>query len=258
MRKIDGSEMKFVLSGVTPAFANAIRREAMRSVPIMAVDEVEFVKNDSAIYDEILAHRLAMVPLRTPLEGYSLPGECKCKDGRCPECAAELSIDVEGPTTVTSADLKSSDDEVTPVGGPIPLVKLLEGQGLKFTAIARLGFGKDHAKWQPGIVAYKYMPIIDIDLKKCNVCKKCVEACPRDVFEIKEGKLHVKDLESCSECKSCSEVCPEDAVKVSGDPTKFIFVVESFGSLPPDQIILRAIDSLKGKFEEFSKLVKKL
>jgi DNA-directed RNA polymerase subunit D len=258
IRKLDRNEMKLVLSGVDPAFANALRRSALREVPTMAVDEVEFKRNDSAMYDEILAHRLAMIPLRTPLEGYALPEECKCGGEGCPECTVELRLKAEGPTMVVSGDLKSSDEEVGPINDSIPIVKLLEGQGLEFTAIARLGFGKDHAKWKPGVVAYKYAPVINIDRKECDLCEKCIEACPKHVLEMKERKLCVGDLEACTMCEECVRVCPKGALKVSGDSTKFIFTVESSGTLPPEQIVLRAIGSLKGKFGEFSKLVKKL
>ncbi|MDI6655857.1 MAG: hypothetical protein QME59_08285, partial [Candidatus Hydrothermarchaeota archaeon] len=59
-------------------------------------------------------------------------------------------------------------------------------------------------------------------------------------------------------CKACAEACSPKAVKVSGDPTKFIFRIESSGALPPEQILLRATEALGDKFEEFSKLVKKL
>ncbi len=258
IRKLEGSEMEFVLHDSSPAFANAIRRVAMHEVPVMAVDEVEFKVNDSAMYDEILAHRLGMIPLRTPLKGYNLPGECGCREGRCPKCSVDLTLKREGPTTVMSGDLKSSDDDVVLVSGSIPLLKLDKGQRLELTAIARLGFGKDNAKWQAGVMAYKYMPVLEFDEKACNACGECVKACPKAIIEIVDGKVRVKDLTLCTMCKACAEACSPKAAKVSGDPTKLIFRIESSGTLPPEQILLRATEALGNKFEEFSKLAKKL
>jgi len=257
IRKLDGDEMEFVLSGSNPAFANSIRRAAMREVPVMAVDEVEFKSNDSAMYDEVIAHRLALVPLRTPLKGYNLPEECSCREGRCPKCSVELTLKKEGPAVVTTGDLKSSDEEVRPVSDSIPIVKLGRGQKLELTAIARLGVGKEHAKWQPGLVTYKYMPVIEFD-ENCNACGECVKACPKGILEVVDGKVLVKDLTLCNLCKACVESCPNDAVKVSGDPTRFLFRVESSGAFSPDQLILQAMKVLGEKFEEFSKLVGKL
>jgi DNA-directed RNA polymerase subunit D len=258
IRKLEGDEMEFVLSGSTPAFANSLRRAMMREVPTMAVDEVEFRVNDSAMYDEIIAHRLALLPLRTPAKGYVLPSECGCREGRCPRCSVELTLKVEGPATVKSDDLRSSDEEVKPVSDSIPIVDLEKGQRLEFTAIARLGLGRDHAKWQPGIAAYKYMPVLEFDKKACDACGECVKACPRRILEVIDGKVRVKDLTLCIMCKACVEACPKEAVKLTGDPTKFVFRVESFGAHPPENILLQAMKSLQGKFENFSKLAGKL
>ncbi|MFH1822001.1 MAG: DNA-directed RNA polymerase subunit D [Methanobacteriota archaeon] len=258
VRKLKGDEMEFVLSDANPAFVNSLRRAALRDVPVMAVDEVEFTVNDSAMYNEIIAHRLAMIPLTTPLKGYALPGECGCKDGRCQKCAADLGLSQEGPGMVYSESMKSSDEEVKPVSGSIPLVKLENGQKLELLAIARLGLGKEHAKWQPGVIAYKYLPVLEFDAKLCDACGECVKACPKQILEIVDKKVKVTDLTQCIMCKACAEVCHSNAVKVSGDPTKFIFRVESSGTLPPDKIILKAVEVLRDKFEEFPKLLKKL
>jgi len=258
VRKLAGDEMEFVLSGANPAFANSLRRAALRDVPTMAVDEVEFKINDSAMYDEIIAHRLAMVPLSTPIKGYALPGECGCKEGRCEKCAVDLGLSQEGPGMVFSESMESSDDEVKPVSGTVPIVKLENGQKLELVAIARLGFGKEHAKWQPGVIGYKYMPVLEFDPKLCDACGECVKACPKGILKISDKKVKVTDLTQCTLCKACAEVCPAKAAKVSGDQSKFVFKVESSGTLPPEQIILKAMDTLQVKFEEFAKLVKKL
>lgn len=255
--KAKGQEMEFILAESTPAFANSLRRAAMYEVPVMAIDEVEFLVNDSAMYDEVIAHRLAMIPIKTPSKGYKMPEKCGCKEGRCPQCSVEFRVKAQGPATVTSADLKSSDEEVVPVSPDIPIVKLEKGQRLEFTAIARLGLGKNHAKWQPGLVSYKYMPVIEID-KSCTACGDCVEACPKRILEISEGKLRVKEISECTICGSCVEACTAGAIKVSGDQSTFIFRVESSGALPPDQIIMRAAKALEEKFEEFADAADKI
>lgn len=257
-RKLENDEMEFVLSGSNPAFANSLRRAMTREVPIIAIDEVEFKTNDSAMYDEIIAHRLALVPLRTPPKGYALPDECSCRERHCPKCSVDLTLKLKGPATASSGNLKSSDEEVKPVSDSISIVKLDKGHQLELTAIAHLGLGKEHARWQPGIVSYKYMPVLEFDQKACNACEECVKACPKHILEIVDGKIKVKDITLCTMCKACVEVCPKDAVKVTGDSTKFIFHIESSGTLPPKQLLLRAMKVLEDKSEEFSKLVNKL
>src|SRR5438445_7527458 len=71
--------LRFVLSGVKPAFANALRRIMLSEVPVMAIDDVMILENNSVMYDEILAHRLGLIPITTDLESYNLPEECTCK-----------------------------------------------------------------------------------------------------------------------------------------------------------------------------------
>ena len=257
IRKLEGDEMEFVLSEADPAFANALRRAMLREVPIMAIDEVEFVANDSVMYDEILSHTLGLLPLRTP-DGYLMPDECKCKEGRCSKCSVSLTLKREGPATVTSGDLRSSDKKVVPVSGSVPLVKLSEGQKLEFTAIARLGLGREHSKRQPGVIAYKYMPVFEVDLKACDGCRACIEHCPRNILELSKDKVRIIDVEKCTMCRACVEACPRDAIRVEHDDSRFIFRIESTGALPPERILLKATEALGKKCKEFVKQVKKL
>ncbi|MCD6092977.1 MAG: DNA-directed RNA polymerase subunit D [Candidatus Aenigmarchaeota archaeon] len=156
-------KMKFILSDSNPAFANALRRVMTNEVPTMAIEYVEFQKNSSAMFDEIIAHRLGMIPL-TYSNAYSLPSECKCKGKGCSHCQAKLSFDsskIKKPKntdtsyTVVSGDLNPSDPDIKPLNPDIPIVELFNDQELKFDAVARLGVGMSHAKWQAANVGFE-------------------------------------------------------------------------------------------------------
>jgi DNA-directed RNA polymerase subunit D len=144
--------LRFVLSDVSPAFANAIRRIILAEVPVMAIDDVMILENNSVMYDEILAHRLGLIPVTTD-QTYNLPEECTCKSELgCEKCRASLSLEVEASDPVEvvySSNLKPENPEVKPVSDKIPIIKLAQGQRVKLEAYARLGRGRDHAKWQP-------------------------------------------------------------------------------------------------------------
>ena len=141
------------LEGVDRSYANAVRRFCISEVPSMAIDDIVILENSSVLYDEILSHRLGMIPLRTDLERYVLPEKCDCGSPLgCQKCRVLLVLDAtahDKPRTVYSGDLVSEDREIAPISPSIPLVKLAQGQSVKLEAYARLGRGKEHAKWQP-------------------------------------------------------------------------------------------------------------
>lgn len=62
---IKENEVSFVLRDTDPSVANALRRVIMSEVPIMAIDVVEIEKNSSPLHDELIAHRLGLIPLRS-------------------------------------------------------------------------------------------------------------------------------------------------------------------------------------------------
>ncbi len=256
--KQTGSEIKFLVEGITPAFANALRRIMVSEVPTMAIEWVEFRKNDSALPDEVLANRLGQIPLTFDPRIYNLPEECKCEGKGCRRCQVKLVLKKKGPCTVYSGDLKSRDRDVMPVYDNIPIVELFENQELEFEAIAQLGLGKVHAKWQAAVVGYKNLPKITINYSKCKgeKCRKCVEKCVKKVLNIEKGKIVVSDPVECNMCMQCEEVCPEGAIKVTPVEDTFIFTVESASGLKPEEIIVKATEILEKKMKELNKKIK--
>ena len=61
-------KLSFIAKDITPAFANTLRRIIADEVPTMAIEDVEFTKNNSILYDEMIAHRLGLIPLSTDLK----------------------------------------------------------------------------------------------------------------------------------------------------------------------------------------------
>jgi DNA-directed RNA polymerase subunit D len=147
------SRIRVRLKGIDRAYANAIRRIAISQVPTMAIDDVVILENSSVMFDELVAHRLGLIPLKTDLNKYNLPEECDCKNPLgCQKCRVLLVLDAEATDkvrTVNSSDLVSEDPETKPISDSIPIVKLAPGQKIKLEAYARLGRGSEHAKWQP-------------------------------------------------------------------------------------------------------------
>ena len=134
-------------------YVNALRRLSISEVPTLAIDDVIILENSSVMHDEAIAHRLGLIPLRTDLDRFVMPNDCNCKSTLgCSKCRVLLVLDSEAnekTKVVTSGELLSEDELVKPVSRDIPIIILAPSQKLKFEAYARLGVGKDHAKWQP-------------------------------------------------------------------------------------------------------------
>lgn len=253
------------LRGVSLHLVNAIRRVIMAEVPTMGVDYVVFTQNSSVFYDEYIAHRLAMIPLTSDhaLEKYLPPEECAEAGEKgvfSEDCFVKLELEAEAlgpePVVVYSGQLRSSDPDVKPVFDNIPVVKLVGDQKIRLEAYARLGRGKEHIKWSPvSIAAHKYVPKISIDYSKCNPssCGKCLEICPRNVFRLVDGKVVLSDRYelTCTLCQLCEHACPSSAIKVSWAEDEFFLKLETTGSLSVRNILLKSLDILTKKLDDF-------
>jgi len=251
---------RVVVDGVDTALMNSLRRIMLAEVPSMAIDEVVVIENSSLLHDEILTHRLGLIPLKTDLDSYNLPEDCPCKSELgCNLCRVSLTLDIEAKDsakTVYSGDLTSENPNIVPVSDKVPIVKLAPDQRIRLEAYARLGKGEKHAKWQPvSVCAYKYLPKVKIDEKRCDSCGKCVDVCPKRVLTVTEAgkKLELRNIIDCTVCKDCVDACPKSppAIEVSWDKDMFVFDVESTGALPVERILLEALKILDKKAEAF-------
>lgn len=249
---LKGSSLSFVLKDVSVSMANAIRRTVLGEVYSLAVEEVEYYNNTSSLYDEILAHRLSLIPVRADLSLLNPKEKCSCKEG-CPSCEVEFSLKKKGPGVVYSDDIKPPNKKFVPVKG-VPIVKLGKNQEVELKATAILGRGKEHSRWQPAVVGYKYYPIIEIS-DECTNCEACAEACPQGIFEIKQKKLKIIDEKECILCMSCVEACKTGAIDVRGDENRFIYQLESTNSLEPLEILVQACDAIAKKAESLASML---
>ena len=55
---------------------------------------------------------------------------------------------------------------------------------------------------------------VNVDTDKCVGCGECVDVCPVEVYEIKDGKSEPVNSEECLGCESCVEVCETSAITV--------------------------------------------
>jgi len=232
------NQMKFIAE-INTSLANAIRR-FVGQIPVIAIDEVEILKNDSALYDETLAHRIGLVPLRM---------DNSISEKKIPS----LKLNVKKEGIVYSEELKGDLD--IPYK-KLPLTLLNNGQEIELNATIKFGKGDEHSKFSPGIMFYR--EIVDVKIEK-DCPKEVVEVCPKKILEVNNGKVIVKENYRCDICGACVEFCKKqkrDSIKFN--PTKEIIIsLESFGQLPVEQIFKKAVLILKKDLEKVSKKISK-
>ncbi|VVB89622.1 DNA-directed RNA polymerase subunit D [uncultured archaeon] len=247
---------RFVLSGVSVSFANALRRAILAEVPVMAIDEINIYDNTSVLFDEQLGLRMGLIPLKAETKNFNLPEECTCEGKGCPTCQVSMTLSAEGPKVVYSGDIVSSDPTVRPADATIPIVELKDKHKVVMEAIAKLGTYRKHSKWQAGIASgYKNMPVLTF--RECDLCGECVNVCPRDILKIEGNKVKLTDKGAieCSLCKLCEEACDMDAVSVSYDPESFVMTFETSGGITAAQLAVEAAGSIKTRAQKMGEIL---
>ena len=230
MKIIEKSKTKVVFTtDMDVSLANAIRR-SVNEIPILAIDEVEFRKNDSVLNDQIIAHRLGLLPLK----------RVNIKDAN----PLQLKLSVKGPKNVYAGEL--GEHIVYP---DMPIIILEKGQELEFVAYARMGKGINHAKYSPAHVYYRHLYDIEIkqDADKIKVFLEDRRA--KLIEKLGKEKYRYDILESLLDAMK-EEF--KDSVEIAEAP-EIIFFIESFGQIDADKILIESIDVLRENLQDLQK-----
>ncbi len=249
----DKLQLSFMIRGTTPAFANALRRLLMTEVPTMAVEDVEFRKNSTALYDETVAHRLGLLPLKTDLKSYRM--KKGAEDDGAAACEAIFTLKAKGPCMAYASALKSKDPKIVPVYPDTPIVLLLKGQELELQATAILGKGKDHTKWSPCLVWYTFEPTLTIN-PKSPLFEKVKHLYPPQIFD-KSGKIDKAAILDNNLVDAVDGVCAE-VIKVDYNNKNIIFHIESWGQLDCKTIVQTAVELFDEQLDTFEAALKEL
>lgn len=212
------------------SLANAIRR-SVSEVPTLAIDEVEIFKNDSALYDEVLAHRLGLVPLKTEK---SMTAKTKI----------DFKLSKIGPCTVHAEDLQGAGDVVF---DKMPITILGNDHKLELVATATLGIGTTHAKYVPGLAYYRHLQSV----KSSSEIDKIVQSSKSQFKPEKSGSKWICDLND----SEIEEIHALDSDAIS-DSSEILFTIESYGNMPAEEILKKAIEALDDNLAELAKALK--
>ncbi|KNA08964.1 hypothetical protein SOVF_157970 [Spinacia oleracea] len=197
VNRLSEDDIEFDMIGIDAALANAFRRILISEVPTMAFEKVFIAKNTSVVQDEVLAHRLGLIPLRVDPRMFSYKSEkdepnekntivfglhAQCNRGEPRRSVKseelkwlpngsmfllEIENKVSSSTTTprTYTNFKSSqetqpelsENPIHPKHPDITIARIGPGQEIELEAHAVKGVGKEHAKWSPVATAWYRM-----------------------------------------------------------------------------------------------------
>lgn len=274
----DKLEMEFDLIGVDASLANAFRRILLAEIPTMAIEKVYVYNNTSVIQDEVLAHRLGLIPLKANPDKFKMKETADDDDTDDNTLEYELKIKCKLPKDAKKGDKQAYIDskvlsshiewipignqaesfkaeDVAPIHSDILINKLNPGQELNLRLKAVKGIGKDHAKFSPVATAY-YKLLTEIKLKQdfydeqAERLQSCFSPGVIDLVDSGDGrKIAVVANPRLDLCSRQIFMYDEfkDLVEVYKVRDHFIFSIESTGAIPADELFKKAIKILMQK-----------
>ncbi len=272
-------KIRILLTDTDRAFVNSIRRTLISDTPKMAIDNVRFDmgiteidgeiwETDGPLPDEMIAQRLAMLPIPTRHDEFYFQDSCPTcselvvEDRGCPLCTMLFtckSFGSEEGRMVTAGDMHFLGEEhlnIPEKYHTIPITKLFRGQMIEFYATAVMGRGRDHAKWSPvcGITfTPRYIGVINIKSRAKILWDLGLTITAKDFGS--DGRLEDVDkvAQLIDDLHHVGEGTEEgrefkDAVALEEVPREFILSFETDGSMTARVAFEKAIEELSGRF----------
>ena len=227
-------KLKLLIKGETPMFLNVLRRIIQEEVKTLAIEDVYIIDNNSAMWDEMIAHRLGLVVLNTPED---LKEDAQVK----------FYLEKNQKGYIYASDLKSENPNVYPVYPETMIGYLEENQKVKLEAVAVFGSGKIHSKFIPGHIYYYRTAELELEgelnEKEIENLEKLGVKISKKKIAIPENKKYDRTfldaIESATNGKI--KVIPKD---------EFVFIVEAFGQYSAEKLIELGLNELEKKLKD--------
>lgn len=289
------NSVRIEISETDASQVNAIRRALISDVPKLAITRVnitqgveekdgEILESVNVLPDEMLAHRLAMIPIPTyPKEGLSFFEDCETcaeiveSEKGCPNCQVIFTLREQGPDkdsdedykTVYAGDLTTLSDPMFDIREEhrrIPITILSKGQYLELYAFATLGRGSSHQKWSPVAgVGFSTKKVAKMNNAKKAETLFALNLTTTDGKAI-DAKLFGKD-KTVDDVNTVIDIEKalhqvgygtgrdadfDNAITLEEVPGSYILSYETDGSLDPATAFNQAMEQLTARFESLT------
>lgn len=261
------------IKDIDAPLANALRRVILDEIPTIAIDKVVIYQNTSVIPDEVLAHRMGLIPimadpdvLQPKIESDKFTEQNTLKfyfkvvgSGKCSEVNSGSMVwePIGNQKTTYSEGFRPLFDNIL-------IAKLAEKQEIEMEIYCTKNIGKQHTKWSPvSTVYYRLLPVVRLKEEiKNQEAEKLKSICPMGVFDLEDlgkagKKLVVKNQSNCSTCRACiSDPQNEEKIELLKELNHYEFTIESIGVIPPLDIFLKALDVIQEKATTYEAAIK--
>jgi len=276
--KESATVLRFVMEPTVVGYANSLRRTMITDVETVAfrsditetgsTTDIHITKNSTPLSNEMLAHRIGLIPIHVQKPLDWKPEEYKF--------SLKVTNESSDPLDIVAADIqvmknRGAEEEPLlvpnvqffhpdPVTHDTALLTVLKGklasqepETIEFTATATMGTGRENAAFMPvtSRCAYGYSKDDNPEVKKeiftlwLNKHKKV------NSTELESNPTRKAELEREFETMEVQRCFKKDE---RGEPYSFDFIVESVGVLEPAYIVWRALELLEAKVLRYSSI----
>jgi len=273
IRKMEDYYAQVEFKDVNYSFVNSVRRSLVSMVPCLAIHEIDFhmgslgsyvdeesgeereYESISAMFNEIVSHRIGMLPIPTDKKTIEAFADAVDDDSKQPDIM--YSLHKQGPSTVYSGDLEpvSGDNSLVIPEPKVPIVKLGEGQAILIYAKAKMGNAKRHAKWQCA-VAPRFYQAPTLTVLPGKGAKTVIETVGKTKFK-KKGKNQVIDdpVEAHEALRRLEKLWnnqdAQDSMEVTTKKDHFIFEFETNRAMKAKLALDQALKALDRHCNDF-------
>jgi DNA-directed RNA polymerase subunit L len=261
--------IQFQLDGTHVSYVNTLRRAIITEVPTVgfradmndkgATTDVVIVKNSTPMTNEMLAHRIGLIPIHADAKTWS-PEKFTFKMSVKNESSEKMNINTDLITVLNEEGIQVPSSQFfhpDPITKQFILLAVLRGvttkedipEEIEWTATATVGRGRENARFIAASQAsYEYTRDPDPEKRKEYF----------DKWLLAHKKIVPESLVS-DETKRKALNAEFDTMEVArcyiqderGEPIRFDFTVESIGVMKPESIVLRAIDEIIVKCHKY-------
>ena len=270
LNKVGANTLLFTLTPTHVSYANTLRRAVLTMVETIAFNadiedttgkttDVLITKNSTPMSNEMLAHRIGLLPIQVKKPLLWKPDEYTFTISAKNDTSETMDITAD---SITVKRVVGPDEEPQlvpsrqffyphPITGDTPLLTVLKGkvgvqkpEEFECVMTARIGTGRQNARYIPvSQCSYKYTPDKDeARLKEVFtnwlMSSKKVNSADLDTNPTRKGELEREF--ATMEVARCF-------LEENGEPYSFDFTIESIGVLTPEAILARALDVLQAR-----------